>query len=131
MEGVISSLSADALIYPKKYTFADREYSCYIRIIPGYFDKGSELTSLKNDGDKRLQELLERYDTSQFNDCNGIEYATAMINTVHNGLVISDFTVTDGDLVTFTYSFTSEYFKEAMALRNYLLKSIFRTGSEQ
>lgn len=130
MEKSLMRLNADAILYPKKYSNADHEYTCYLQIIPEYFDRGSEFADLIDNGDEKLQELLEKYGASESGEYNGIEYATAMINTAANGLVIVDFTVVNGDLVALTYSFTSEYFDEAMAFRSYLLNSVFRTESE-
>ena len=130
MEKSLMRLGTDAVLYPKKYSNADHEYTCYLQVIPEYFDRGSEFADLIDDSDEKMQKLLEKYGASESGEYNGIEYATAMINTAANGLVIVDFTVVNGDLVALTYSFTSEYFDEAMAFRSYLLNSVFRTESE-
>lgn len=126
LESSLFSLNTDALIFPKKYTFDDYQYTCYLRTVPGMFEKGVELADLRNSGNEKLMKLLEKYGVSGFSTHNGVEYANALINTANNGMIILDLTVADGNLIALAYDFTTDYYDELMAFRGYLLDSIVR-----
>lgn len=100
-------------------------YTCYLRVIPEYAEKGETLTSLKDNGDKNLQEIMEKYALTNINEHNGIEYAINMVETLESGVVLLDLTVFDGNPIAMAYSFDGDHLSEATAFRNYILSSIF------
>ena len=42
LDGWMGMISADAIVYPKRYSLNGKGYCCYVRIIPGYFEKGKD-----------------------------------------------------------------------------------------
>lgn len=126
LDGWMGMISADAIVYPKRYSLNGKGYCCYVRIIPGYFEKGKDFHDLKGSNDKKLLRLIEKYDLSGSQEINGIEYADGYINTVKNGLVYLQLTVANGNLVIMEYTFSGDCIEEALAFSGYLLHSIHR-----